>query len=120
MHVAATAPLSLSPDDLDPAAIEKERAVLTEQAKESGKPGHRSRRSSKADPQVPGRSRAAEASLRHEPGPDRRAAGRRHRQGTGFDADTVKGFTRLALGEGVEKLRQDDFAAEVASMTGQA
>jgi elongation factor Ts len=31
---------------------------------------------------------------------------------------TVKGFTRLALGEGVEK-KQDDFAAEVASMTGQ-
>ena len=31
----------------------------------------------------------------------------------------VKGFTRLALGEGVEK-KQDDFAAEVASMTGQA
>jgi elongation factor Ts len=32
---------------------------------------------------------------------------------------TIKGFTRLALGEGVEK-KQDDFAAEVASMTGQA
>ena len=32
---------------------------------------------------------------------------------------TVQGFTRLALGEGGEK-KQDDFAAEVASMTGQA
>jgi elongation factor Ts len=29
---------------------------------------------------------------------------------------TVKGFVRFAVGEGVEK-RQDDFAAEVASMT---
>ena len=29
----------------------------------------------------------------------------------------VKGFKRLALGEGVEK-KADDFAAEVASMTG--
>ncbi|HEX5776720.1 MAG TPA: elongation factor Ts, partial [Caulobacteraceae bacterium] len=29
----------------------------------------------------------------------------------------VTGFTRLALGEGVEK-KTDDFAAEVASMTG--
>ena len=38
MHVAATAPLSLNTDDLDPAAIEKERQVLTEKAKEEGKP----------------------------------------------------------------------------------
>src|SRR5690606_6169050 len=33
MHVAATAPLSLNTDDLDPAAIEKEREVLTEKAR---------------------------------------------------------------------------------------
>src|SRR5688572_22485938 len=38
MHVAATAPLSLNTDDLDPAAIEKGRAVLTEKAKEEGRP----------------------------------------------------------------------------------
>ena len=38
MHVAATAPLSLNKDDLDPDVIAKERAVLVEEAKESGKP----------------------------------------------------------------------------------
>jgi elongation factor Ts len=32
----------------------------------------------------------------------------------------VKGFVRLALGEGVEKGPAGDFAAEVAAMTGQA
>ena len=32
---------------------------------------------------------------------------------------TVKGFTRLALGEGVEK-KTEDFAAEVAAVSGQA
>jgi elongation factor Ts len=32
-------------------------------------------------------------------------------------AVTLKGFVRFALGEGVEK-KADDFAAEVASMTG--
>jgi elongation factor Ts len=32
----------------------------------------------------------------------------------------VKGFVRLALGEGVEKAPATDFAAEVAAMTGQA
>ena len=31
----------------------------------------------------------------------------------------LKGFVRFALGEGVEK-KSDDFAAEVASMTGNA
>lgn len=38
MHVAATSPQSISVDDLDPAAVERERAVLSQQARESGKP----------------------------------------------------------------------------------
>ena len=40
MHVAAARPQALRRDDLDPAAIERERAVLVEQAKESGRPDH--------------------------------------------------------------------------------
>ncbi|MET0295636.1 MAG: elongation factor Ts, partial [Phenylobacterium sp.] len=31
----------------------------------------------------------------------------------------IQGFIRMALGDGIEK-KVDDFAAEVASMTGQA
>lgn len=38
MHVAAARPQALRRDDLDPAAVERERAVLIEQAKESGRP----------------------------------------------------------------------------------
>ena len=38
LHAAATNPLSLSPDDLDPEQVAKERSILTEQATESGKP----------------------------------------------------------------------------------
>ena len=38
MHIAAAAPQSLSTDDLDPASVERERAVLIEQARGSGKP----------------------------------------------------------------------------------
>jgi len=38
MHVAATNPLAANIDDLDPAEIERERAVLIAEAKESGKP----------------------------------------------------------------------------------
>jgi elongation factor Ts len=38
MHVAATSPLSLSVEDMDPAVVERERNVFSEQARESGKP----------------------------------------------------------------------------------
>jgi elongation factor Ts len=38
MHVAAANPQALSAEDLDPAAVERERAVLAEKAKASGKP----------------------------------------------------------------------------------
>ena len=38
MHIAATNPESISVDDLDPELVERERTVLSDQARESGKP----------------------------------------------------------------------------------
>ncbi|MEP3245878.1 MAG: translation elongation factor Ts [Sneathiella sp.] len=38
MHVAATNPEAVSVDELDPASVDRERSVLSEQARESGKP----------------------------------------------------------------------------------
>ena len=38
MHIASTAPLSISRDDVDPEVVARERAVYLEQAKEEGKP----------------------------------------------------------------------------------
>ena len=38
MHVAATRPEALDASAVDPAALEREKAVLTEQARASGKP----------------------------------------------------------------------------------
>ena len=38
MHIASANPQSLDVDGLDKAVVERERAVLTEQARESGKP----------------------------------------------------------------------------------
>jgi elongation factor Ts len=40
MHIAATQPLSLAAEDLDPAAVERERSIFTEQALESGRPAN--------------------------------------------------------------------------------
>ena len=38
MHIAATSPAAATTDELDPALVEAEKRVLTEQARESGKP----------------------------------------------------------------------------------
>ena len=116
MHVAATAPLSLSPEDLDQAAIEHEKAIFTEQALESGKPAN------VVEKMVEGRIRKflEEVVLLKQAfvmNPDQTVE-----QLVAETAKTlgspvkVVGFTRLALGEGVEK-KTDDFAAEVAALS---
>ena len=120
MHVAATAPLSLSPDDLDQAAIEKERQIFTEQALESGKPA------GVVEKMVEGRIRKflEEVVLLKQAfvmNPDQTVEQLVAETGKELGSPlTVKGFVRLALGEGVEKGPEGDFAAEVAAMTGQA
>jgi elongation factor Ts len=40
MHVASTAPLAISPAEIDPAIVERERQVFREQVREEGKPEH--------------------------------------------------------------------------------
>ena len=112
MHVAATNPLSLSSEDLDPAAVERERAVLTEKAKEEGRPENMIAKI--VDGQISKFQR--EVVLLEQPfvmNPDQTI------KALVADAKaTIKGFVRLGLGEGVEKADAPDFAAEVASMTG--
>ena len=118
MHVASTQPLSLSTDDLDPAAVERERAIFSEQAAASGKPAQ------VIEKMVEGRIRKffEEVVLLKQAfvmNPDQTIEQ--------LVADTGKelgspvklvAFTRLALGEGVEKTEGPDFASEVAAMTG--
>ena len=116
MHVAATQPLSLSSDDLDSAAVERERAVLTEKAKEDGRPENMIAKI--VDGQIAKFQREVvllEQAFVMEP--DVTVKGLVDRTGKELGSSVkVTGFVRLALGEGVEK-KQDDFAAEVASMT---
>ncbi len=118
MHVAATAPLSLSTDDLDPAAVERERAIFTEQALESGKPA------AVVEKMVEGRIRKffEEVVLLKQAfvmNPDQTIEQLVTEAGKTLGSPVkVQGFVRLALGEGVEK-KQEDFAAEVAAVTGQ-
>ena len=118
MHVAATSPLSLSSDDLDPAAIEHERAVLTEKAREEGRPDNMIEKI--VGGQIAKFQR--EVVLLEQAfvmNPDQTVKQLVEETAKELGPVKVTGFVRLALGEGVEK-KTDDFAAEVASMTGQA
>jgi elongation factor Ts len=119
LHAAATNPLSLSPDDLDPANVDKERAILTEQAAESGKPPN------VVEKMVEGRIRKwmeevvllKQAYVKNPDLTIEQLVAETAKQ-VGAPIKVVA-FARLALGEGVEK-KEDDFAAEVAAMTGGA
>ncbi len=119
MHVAAMSPLSLSPDDLDPAAVERERAIFAEQASASGKPPN------VVEKMIEGRIRKffeevvlLKQSFVMNPDQTVEQLVAETAKATGGTAH-LKAFVRLALGEGVEKVTTD-FAAEVASMTGGA
>lgn len=117
MHVAAARPQSIGRDDLDQEAIERERQVLIEQARESGRPENI------IEKMVEGRLRKfyeevclleqvfvvdGESKISKVVEDAGKAVG-----------GTVKvtGFKLFVLGEGIEK-KEEDFAAEVAAVAG--
>ncbi|QKV18100.1 translation elongation factor Ts [Oricola thermophila] len=114
MHVAATNPMALDVDDLDPAAVERERSIFAEQARASGKPDNI------IEKMVEGRLRKfyEEVCLLKQSfviNPDltvEKALAEAEKE-IGAPAK-ITGFVRFALGEGIEK-EESDFAAEVAA-----
>jgi len=117
MHVAAANPMSLSVTELDPAAIERERSVLAEQAKTSGKP------EAVIAKMVEGRLRKfyEDVVLLEQVfvvDGESRVSAVVEKAAKEIGAPVkVAGFKRFALGEGIEK-KADDFAAEVAAQAG--
>ena len=117
MHVAAANPMSLSVAELDPAAIERERGVLAEQAKTSGKPDNVIAK------MVEGRLRKfyEDVVLLEQVfvvDGESRVSAVVEKAGKEIGAPVkVAAFKRFALGEGIEK-KVDDFAAEVAAQAG--
>jgi elongation factor Ts len=112
MHVAAARPESLDITGVDPAALVREKAVLTEQARGSGKPD------AIIAKMVEGRIRKyyeevvlLEQVWVHDGESRVRAV---------LEKAGVKlaGFARFHLGEGVDKGTGGDFAAEVAAAAG--
>ncbi|AOX19684.1 translation elongation factor Ts [Kozakia baliensis] len=111
MHVAATRPSALDVTSVDPEALDRERAVLSEQARESGKP------EAIIEKMVEGRIRKfyeevvlLEQIWVHDG--ESRVAKVVEKAGAKLIA-----FERFQLGEGIEK-EENDFAAEVAKAAG--
>lgn len=117
MHVAATNPLAATKDEMPSDAVEREKAIFVEQAKESGKPDNI------IEKMVEGRMRKffQESVLLSQTfvidGENTVEQAIKNAEAEAGAPITLKGFVRLALGEGVEK-EEEDFAAEVAALSG--
>ncbi|WP_424943159.1 translation elongation factor Ts [Aliiroseovarius crassostreae] len=108
MHVAAANPAALNEADLDPAVVEKERTILTEQARESGKPENI------IENMIKGRMKKflAEVTLVGQNfvlNPDLTVEQAAKEAGA-----EIVGYVRMEVGDGIEK-EETDFAAEVAA-----
>lgn len=114
MHIAASSPASISSSDLDPEMVERERTVLTEQARESGKPEEIIAK------MIEGRIRKyyEEVCLLDQTfAIDGETKVSKVLENASKDLGSpvsVSAFTAYKLGEGIEK-KEDDFAAEVAA-----
>jgi elongation factor Ts len=118
MHIAATSPLALNEAALDPAVVERERAVQTQKALEENAS------SDKPKPEaviqnniIPGRMKKflEENTLVNQKfvmNPDITVA-----QAASEAGVEILGFIRMGVGEGIEK-KEENFAEEVAKMQG--
>lgn len=117
MHVAAANPLFLDPSAVDQGALDREKAVLTEQAQASGKPAN------VIEKMVEGRIRKyyEEVCLTEQVFViDQENKISKVVENAAKDVGApvkLVGFVRYALGEGIEK-KEEDFAAEVAAQLG--
>jgi elongation factor Ts len=117
MHIAAANPLALDETGLDPAMIERERAIAREKAAVSGKPAEIIEKMIEGGVRkyaqenslltqvfvIDGKSKVADIVAAAA-----KAAG---------SPITIKAYVRLQLGEGIER-EEKDFAAEVAAAAG--
>ena len=117
MHIAAASPLALTGDGLDPEMIERERAIATEKAAESGKPDNI------VEKMVEGsiaKYRKENALMSQIFVMDNKTKIEDVVAQTAKEAGTdiaLKDFIRFQLGEGIEK-KEDNFAEEVAAAVG--
>ncbi len=112
MHIAAARPMALDTAGVDPAALEREKAILVDQARQSGRPDNI------IEKMVEGRIRKfyeevvlLEQVWVHD-------GESRVRAVLAKAGVTLVGFERFQLGEGIDKPQGPDFASEVAATAG--
>jgi elongation factor Ts len=114
MHIAATAPVAVSSDEVDQALIARERDVLTAKAREQGKKEDMIPKI--VDGQI--KKWLSDVALLEQPfvkNPDLKIADYLKETIAKIGENIViRRFVRFELGEGIEK-KKDDFAAEVAA-----
>jgi len=118
MHIAAFSPLALKDEDVDPEAVERERAIFAEQAKQSGKP------EKVVKQMIEGRIKKfyqevvlLKQAFAMNPDLTVEKAVKEAEASVGAPIE-VLAFVRYELGEGI-KVDKGDFAAEVAAAAGQ-
>lgn len=117
MHIAAAQPQAISPEDLDQEVVARERAIILDQVKESGKPAEI------AEKMVDGRMRKyfEEVTLLSQvfviDGETKVVDAIKNAEKDAGAPIKLTKFVRFALGEGIEKA-ENDFAAEVAATAG--
>lgn len=117
MHIAAAAPQALSAADLDPAVLERERAVQVQKAREENAAAAKPKPDAVIEKMIEGRMGKflEDVTLMGQKfviNPDITVAQAARDAGV-----EVTGFARVAVGEGIEK-EKEDFAAEVARTRG--
>jgi len=117
MHVAATNPLAATKDEVDPDVVARETAIFSDSARQSGKPENI------VEKMVAGRLRKfyEEVVLLSQTfvidGENTVEQALKNAEKDAGAEIALKGFVRFQLGDGIEK-KEEDFAAEVAAMTG--
>ena len=119
MHIAAAFPKALNEGDLDEAEIERERAIATEKAAESGKPADIIAKMVEGSIAKYRKEHALVSQLFVMDGKTK-ISDVVAKAGKDAGAEIVlKDYVRFQLGEGIEK-EVSDFAAEVAAASGVA
>ncbi|MFN3944484.1 MAG: translation elongation factor Ts [Allosphingosinicella sp.] len=117
MHIAAANPQALTGDELDPATIERERAIASEKASESGKPADIV---AKMVDGAIAKFRKENALMSQLFVMDNKTKIEDVVKAAAKDAGadiSLNAYVRFQLGEGIEK-KESDFAAEVAAASG--
>jgi elongation factor Ts len=117
MHIAAANPLAVDPSGLSAEVIEREKGVLADKAKASGKPANVIEKIVESGL----KTFYKEVCLLEQPyvHDDKKNVAQALKEAEGKVGGPIKltGFVRYKLGEGIEK-QDSDFAAEVAAVAG--